>query len=417
MKLHNSYFNFFFSALIPIALIFILTINWWGCKTEEIVGVTPTEVTNVNLLGGKVILADYINDTIPLSGVKVEVVGGPTYFTDSHGTYWIDSISRGEHIIKYSKPGYTPNFTEIDTTNFRIGIPPIYLASVSSGVSIGIGGGIIQQNDMTLIIPPGAVESPVTISLNSYPMGNFTITNFAPLNIISINPTNLNFSKPVALSVKTPMMFNDIDSSEMKLYNFNEITFEWSESNSSIIFYRDSIRITLGRVNDNNKIIGGGILIPGFYGYWEVVFGQTWTFIPPPRIYEIKTDTKCAGPTEVVTVPPSVTTISTTLSVSATATLIKNIIALTLGSSATYTNSIPFEKIEIDKCRCKTYTRKILEDTYTTSVTVNICQFTLHGILCTSIYTGTISRTKYNGEQTSIEFHNDIKECHNQGGT
>jgi hypothetical protein len=415
METQKSIFKILLAFLIISILAFIVSLNWMGCKTEEIVNTGPPPVIDATLLGGKVVLADYMGDSIPLYNVKVEVVNGPTFYTDSNGTYWLTNISYGKHIVKYSKEGYTSFFTEIDTANFRTGIASIFLAKVITPVLIGPEGGIIQNHKMTLIIPPGALSSYVPISLNSNPVSASLKPNVIPLDLITIYPENLELNKSLILNISTPEYFQNLDSVRMESYNLNAQNYQWENSNFATTFYQDSIRVIINPNNDQSTVIVSSPFVPSFLAYYEFTLG-TWTYsstISPP--YLVTPIHECAGNG---TSPGSVAgeSFAVTITVSVSAG-VSYVVTGSVSASIGTTQTVTFPPVPIPVCKCIDFTRTTNEEIYSAPLKVRYCTLTIHGYACTPWTTHTVTKTKYSGVQSAVtETHNNIPECHNQGG-
>jgi len=416
METQKSIFKILLAFLIISVLAFIVSLNWMGCKTEEIVNTGPPPVIDATLLGGRVVLADYMGDSIPLYNVKVEVINGPTFYTDSNGTYWLTNVSYGKHTVKYSKEGYTSFFTEIDTANFRTGIPQIFLGKLNAGVSIGPGGGIVQNNKMTLIIPPGALKNVTQISLSSMPVTKSYISDFVPLDAVTILPSGVRFYSPVKLSMPTPLLYQNADSIPMKLYSLDFTNYNWSDNSASVYLSHDSIRVNFSNYSDNTNITISDPGVIGLVGYIEITMGA-WH--PPLQYFQYASYpmTGCVG---YGSMPGAIAASTYTLSKSITASIgFSNFITGAIGGVIGYTTSITLPAVTIPICNCISFTNTILKGQSYAFVSVKHCfQIPFHyPPTCTNSYTFTVYSEEFKGIQSAVtSVHNNIPQCHNQGG-
>lgn len=414
MKIQNKISKIFLGILVPAICILVSTLNWWGCKTEEITGINNPPVTNSNLLGGRVILGDYLYDTIPLNNVKVDVVNGPTLYTDSYGSYWLNNISYGKHILKYSKEGYSSTFIQLDTINFRIGIPSVYLSKINTPVSIGIDGGMIQQNRMTLIIPPGALTKTTSISLATTPISTSLKTDLVPIDMFNIYPEGISFNKPITFIYAKPNLYRGSDSIPAKTFLIDFNNYIWSESNAQIVSTNDSVEITFSSQTDNSSFTIPTIGL-GFIGYIEVSTTGTWS--APMGFFPFQTipTSGCAGAAGNGTIAGSST--SLTIGYSGAAGL-SYVVSLSLGVTGSYSTAVTFNSVTVPTCKCINFNRVIEKGFSTLPVSVRHCiTIPFHSTACTAWSTFTIKKDEFKGNETShIISDNPIPECHNQGG-
>lgn len=241
-----------FSKLISGILTFLLIVSLAGVvscdKKDEPVPPAPQPA--------KYTIKGVVNNqqsNTALSGVLV-TMGALTQTTDASGVFEFKDLTvAGKYTINLTKEGffdatYSLEFPEAapnHTVTFNISItmvpfvPGVTPIDFSTGGTIDIEGG----TPVTLTIPAGTtvkdkdnntITGPINITAVETPDIVSGSNNNPGLSVLRFEPSGLQFSKPLPLTVKNP--FSTFKFSNVQLEYYNETTKEWEVKSQSVTY-------------------------------------------------------------------------------------------------------------------------------------------------------------------------------------
>ena len=171
----------------------------------------------------------------PIPAVKVKINGTSNeVYTDVNGEYYLINAPVGEIPVVFSKEGYVINTRLVPVSNNTESYYGVILVPKTTGVPIGPAGGTIYgDGGVILSVPPGALNETVNITITPIPPEAFPETMgqeyLMVLNGLALGPSNLQFNKPVNVTVPFSYLGDEIVKDAI---NSTTITFSYFDPES-----------------------------------------------------------------------------------------------------------------------------------------------------------------------------------------
>ncbi|MBU0567137.1 hypothetical protein KKC52_03690, partial [bacterium] len=125
-----------------------------------------------------------------------------------------------------------------------IGDLSVYVGLEEGSYEVGPSGRVIENGPLTLVIPPGAVSSWITVKVK--PVASEAIVGFNPIGpVFDIQPSGMIFNKPVTLILEYKESQLNVDVAEKDLAIFYDDGFDWLPIPSTVDELNNTVSASL----------------------------------------------------------------------------------------------------------------------------------------------------------------------------
>lgn len=224
--------------------------DWYRGGGVNALGPTPGKDNDAFNMYDRSISGKVIDtDDNPIPGVKVKIHDTTNeVYTDENGEYYLENAPVGEIAVVFSKENYAVNSRIAHVSNHDRAYCNVVLVPERAGTLVGPSGGTIHVDNVTVEIPPGALDE--TVSITVTPMPPETVPHVLDekhslmLNSISFGPDNLQFTKPISVTVPLTYLGDNIETESLeeamkndalKFSSFDPETLTWVEEGNAVL--------------------------------------------------------------------------------------------------------------------------------------------------------------------------------------
>ncbi|MBU7013009.1 MAG: carboxypeptidase-like regulatory domain-containing protein, partial [Theionarchaea archaeon] len=224
--------------------------DWYRGGGVNALGPTPGKDNDAFNMYDRSISGKVIDtDDNPIPGVKVKIHGTTNEVdTDANGEYHLENAPVGEMAVVFSKENYIVNSSIAHVSNHDREYCNVVLVPERAGTLVGPSGGTIHVDNVTVEIPPGALNETVNITVTPMPPEAVPRVldekHSLVLESISFGPDNLQFTKPISVIMPLTYLGDNIEiepleeamkNDALKFSSFDPETLTWVEEGNALL--------------------------------------------------------------------------------------------------------------------------------------------------------------------------------------